>query len=99
MQDDNQEIKTTKSEIEEFKNSLLWMDIKDELTTLATNALLEYDLIGEAITNDEGVKVTPTTAEGCLHLGDIKGRRKAVSYFLNILDVILQTLEDQKDES
>ena len=100
MIDENQEveIKSTKSEIEEFKKSFLWMDIKDELDKLAERAQLEYDLVGESVVNDEGVRVTPTTAEVLIHLGDIKGRKKSVNYFLNILDIFLQLLEDQTED-
>ena len=94
-----QELLTTVDEIEEFEKSFLWLDIKDELNNLAENAQVEYDLVGEPILNDEGVRVTPTTAEVLIHLGDIKGRRKAVSYFLSIPDILKQILEDRKDES
>ena len=96
--EDNQELKSTKSEIEKFKESFLWMDIKDELDELTERSQLEYDLVGESVINDEGVRVTPTTAEVLIHLGEIKGRKKSVNYFLNILDIFLQILEDQTED-
>lgn len=93
-----QKIYSTKSQIEEFrKESLIWKDFKRELETLLKNAVLEYRLVGETYKNDQGVMITPTTAETLIHLGDIKGREKAVTYFLNIPDILLQILEDEKD--
>jgi hypothetical protein len=92
-------IRTTKSEIESFKESFLWMDIKDELNDLAKRAQLEYDLVGEPHIDDSGYKIIPNSSETLIHLGDIKGRRKAVSYFLNILEVLLQILEDKKNDT
>lgn len=92
-------IRTTVSEIESFKESTLWLDIQDELHDLADRAQLEYDLVGEPHSDDDGYKVIPNSSETLIHLGDIKGRRKAVSYFLNILDIFLQILEDKKNDS
>jgi hypothetical protein len=92
-------IRTTKSEIESFKESFLWLDIKDELNDLAKRAQLEYDLVGEPHIDDSGYKIIPNSSETLIHLGDIKGRRKAVSYFLNILEVLLQILEDKKNDT
>lgn len=92
-------IRTTKSEIESFKESSLWLDIVDELNELSLKAQLEYDLVGEPHIDDQGYKIIPNSSETLIHLGDIKGRRKAVNYFLNILDVFLQILEDKKNDS
>lgn len=91
-------IRSTRSQIENFKESLLWQDIKEELVRLAERAQLEYDLVGEPHKNDDGEFVVPTTSETLIHLGDIKGRRKAVQYFLSIPDIFLQILEDLKEE-
>lgn len=92
-------LRATKSQIEEFKESLLWLDIKDELSRLAKNAQLEYDLVGEPHVDDEGFKIIPNSSETLIHLGDIKGRRKAVNYFLSIPDIFLQILEDKDNDS
>jgi hypothetical protein len=92
-------IRTTKSEIESFKESTLWLDIVEELSDLANRAQLEYDLVGEPHIDDSGYKIVPNSSETLIHLGDIKGRRKAVSYFLNILDILLQILEDKANDS
>lgn len=92
-------IRATRDQIEEFKQSMLWLDIKDELERLSIRARLEYDLVGEPHVDDEGYKVVPTTSETLIHLGDIKGRRKAVSYFLSILDIFMSILEDNKNDT
>lgn len=92
-------IRSTKSQVEEFKESLIWLDIVDELNELSTNAQLEYDVVGESHVDDEGYKIVPNSSETLIHLGDIKGRRKAVNYFLSIPDIFLQILEGQKDDT
>ena len=94
-----EKLRSSKSEIEEFKNSFLWLDIVDELTELSKKAQLEYDLVGEHHIDDAGYKVVPNSSETLIHLGDIKGRRKAVDYFLSIPDIFLQILEGEKDDS
>lgn len=86
-------LRVTKSQVEDFKESLIWKDIVDELTRLAHNAQLEYDIVGEPHVDDQGYKIVPNSSETLIHLGDIKGRRKAVSYFLSIPDIFLQILE------
>jgi hypothetical protein len=90
-------IKSTKSEVEAFKDSMVWLDIVEELTDLNRRAQLEYDLVGEIRVDEEGNKIVPNSSETLIHLGDIKGRRKAVEYFLNIPDLLLQILEDKKN--
>jgi len=92
-------IRSTKNQIEEFKESFVWKDIVDELNTLAKNAQLEYDIVGETHNDDSGGIVVPNSSETLIHLGDIKGRRKAVNYFLSIPDILIQILEDNKNES
>ena len=93
------EVRSTKMQIEEFKSSMLWDDFKDELMQLATNAQLEYDLVGESHVDDQGFKIVPNQSETLIHLGDIKGRRKAVQYFLSIPDILIQILEDKQDDN
>jgi len=91
-------IKATKGQIEEFKESFLWSDIVNELISLEARAIQEYDLVGEPHVDDNGYKVVPNSSETLIHLGDIKGRRKAVQYFLSIPDILLQILEDTEDD-
>ena len=92
-------VRSTKSQIEEFKESLIWQDIVDQLLKLRELATLEYDLVGEPHINDQGYHVIPNQSETLIHLGDIKGRKKAVEHFLSIPDILLQTLEVIKDDS
>ena len=96
---EEREVRSTKMQIEEFKSSMLWDDFKDELIQLAKNAQLEYDLVGESHVDDQGFKIIPNQSETLIHLGDIKGRRKAVQYFLEIPDILIQILEDKQDDS
>lgn len=90
---------STKAQVEEFKESFIWKDIVNELNRLAKNAQLEYDIVGEPHVDDSGYKIVPNSSETLIHLGDIKGRRKAVNYFLNIPDIFLGILEDKKDDT
>jgi hypothetical protein len=92
-------IRSTRNQLEEFKESMIWLDIVDELDRLSRNAQLEYDIVGEKYTDDEGHKIIPNESETLIHLGDIKGRRKAVNYFLQIPDILLGILEDSKNDS
>ena len=96
---EEREVRSTKMQIEEFKSSMLWDDFKDELIQLAKNAQLEYDIVGESHVDDQGFKIIPNQSETLIHLGDIKGRRKAVQYFLSIPDILIQILEDKQDDS
>jgi len=95
---EEKEIRSTKGELEQFKESMIWLDIVDELTQLEANAQREYDIVGEPHVNDDDRLVIPNSSETLIHLGDIKGRRKAVGYFLNIPDILMQILEVKKDE-
>lgn len=92
-------IRSTKAQLEEFKGSFIWKDISDELENMSKLALIEYDIVGEPVIDDEGYRKTPTTGETLIHLGDIKGRRKAVQYFLSIPDILINILEDNKDDT
>lgn len=90
---------STKVQIEEFKESFIWKDIANYLRNLANLAQLEYDIVGEPHIDDQGYKIVPNSSETLIHLGDIKGRRKAVDYFLSLPDIFLGILEDEKDDS
>ena len=91
-------IRATRTAIEEFKESLLWEDICEELNNLSSRSKLEYELVGEPHEDDQGRMIVPNTSETLIHLGDIKGRQKAIRYFLSIPDLLLGELELQKDE-
>lgn len=96
---DEKKLRSSINDIEDFKKSFIWLDIVDELEELSRKAQLEYDIVGEPHVDDQGYKVVPNSSETLIHLGDIKGRRKAVSYFLSIPDIFLQILEGEKDDS
>jgi len=87
-------IRTTRGQVEEFKESILWADIVHELLTWKEGFELEMKA-----TVDDAVEHNPSTASVLLHMGDLNGRLKAVDYMLSIPDVFLSLLEVKKDES
>jgi hypothetical protein len=86
------EIKSTREAMEEFKGSLIWADIVDELTEWKESFSREQDSIV-----DDAADNNPSTASVLLHMGDLNGRKKAIDYVLNILDMFLSILEDEED--
>lgn len=91
------ELKTTKDEVESFKNSILWNDIVNELISWKEGFEFEMKSIV-----DSAADTNPSTASVLLHMGDLNGRLKAVDYVLTILDVfisILDTKIEPKEES
>jgi hypothetical protein len=85
-----EKLRTSKEEIEDFKKSLLWADIVDELDFWKEGFRSERDgIVEDAATNN------PSTASVLLHLGDINGRVKAVDYMLGILDVFASQLDTE----
>jgi hypothetical protein len=84
------EVKATKIQIEEFKESFLWKDIVEELLGWLKGFTEEYDAIV-----DDTAKEHPSTAEVLMHIGDLAGRKKAVVYMLSLPDQLLQLIEDQ----
>ena len=68
-------IRATKDQIKDFKESLLWKDIKRELVVWKKMAKDEYSqVVGDAI-ND------PTTTSNVLmHLGSLYGREATVDH-------------------
>ena len=92
------ELRTTRDQVEEFKESILWADIVEELNSWKEGFNREM----MAIVDDAEGK-NPSTAAVLLHMGDINGRQKAVDYFLSLPDVFLDLLktkmEVKEDES
>ena len=90
------QIRTTVDQLEEFKESILWADITEELKSWKEGFNREMLSI---VDNAEGEN--PSTASVLLHMGDLNGRQKAVDYFLSLPDVFLDLLkmklEDKKD--
>jgi hypothetical protein len=87
-------VRVTKGDIEEFKQSILWKDIKRELLAWKKG----FDIEMKSIV-DNSATTNPTTATVLMHLGDINGRMKAVDYMLSIPDVFIQVLESEGRKS
>lgn len=83
-------VNSTKDQIEEFKESILWTDIKRELLAWKRGFAEEMSTIV-----DEAAMENPSTAAVLLHMGDLNGRQKAVDYILALPDVFLSILEDK----
>ena len=82
------EIYSSKNQLENFKESVIWNDITRELESWKEGFERERDsIVDEAATNN------PSTASILLHLGDINGRIKAVNYMLSLPDVFIGLLE------
>ena len=80
---DEQEVRVnaTKDQIEDFKKSILWKDIRRELKMWKDGCKDEYGrTVGDSITSGANILT---------HLGDIHGREMSIDYFLSILDVFL----------
>lgn len=89
-------VRSTKDQIEEFKESVLWKDIKHELGVWRRLCTQEYSqVIGSSINSS----TEQSSSNVLLHLGDIHGRESAVNYMLSIPDVFLQILEDKKNDT
>ncbi len=87
------EVNATKLQIEDFKESILWQDIKRELGMWGKGFSAEMMSIV-----DDAAGSNPSTASVLLHMGDLNGRVKAVDYFLGLPDVFLQILEEKEKE-
>ena len=92
--EDEIRITSTKDQITDFKESLLWADMQRELNMWKVGFEGEYSSVV-----DDAATSNPSTASVLLHMGDINGRSKAVDYMLSIPDIFLQILEDHKDDS
>ena len=88
------EVNATKGQIESFKGSVLWQDICRELDFWADGFKGEEESIVDRIASEN--LSTPATLT---LLGSIDGRKKAVTYFKQILDVFLNVLEEKENDS
>jgi len=87
-------VTATRDQINEFKGSLLWRDIKHELEVWKSAARNEYSqVIGDIISGESGIENSD------MHLGSLYGREATIDYLLSIPDIFLEILEDKKDES
>jgi predicted TIM-barrel fold metal-dependent hydrolase len=87
------QVRATKEAIEEFKKSILWADIVEELKSW------KKGFNGEMLSIvDDAAEHNPSTASVLLHMGDLNGRQKAVDYMLSLPDVFLSLIEEKKEE-
>lgn len=89
-------VRATKGQIEDFKDSILWKDIKCELAAWKTICKHEYSQVINSCIDPESNR---STASVQMHLGEINGREKAIDYMLSIPNMFLQLLEGDKNES
>ena len=87
-------INATRDQIESHKESILWNDIVTELGGWQEGFDREMNSIV-----DDSADSNPSTASVLMHIGDLNGRRKAIDYVLNILELFLSLLEDKKDDA
>jgi len=87
------QIRATVDQLEEFKESILWADITEELSAWKEGFNREM----MAIVDDAEGK-NSSTASVLLHMGDLNGRQKAVDYFLSLPDVFLDLLKTRLEE-
>jgi len=84
---------SARGDFEAFKESMVWADIKHELESWRTGFERE---LGSLVDNYAGNN--PTSATILMHLGNINGRIKAVDYFLQLPDILMEMTEMQKQE-
>lgn len=87
------QVRTSKEAIIEFKSSILWADIVEELKSWKEGFNREQSAIV-----DDAADENPSTASVLLHMGDLNGRQKAVDYFLSILDIFLNEVESKEED-
>ena len=84
----------TKTQIEEFKDSVLWQDICRELDFWAEGLIHEKESLPEKI-----VRENLSTAASLILYASTDERKAAIKYFKRIPDVFLEILEAKKDDS
>ena len=87
------QVRVSKDALEEFKESILWADMVEELKSWKEGFNREMQSIV-----DDAEGNNPSTASVLLHMGDLNGRQKAVDYFLSLPDVFLSIIEEKKEE-
>jgi len=84
-------VSVTIGDLEEFKKSLIWRDIKRELLSWKKGFERELKSVVDNIAT-----TNPTTAQVLTHLGDINGRMKAVDYMMSLPEVFISILESEQ---
>jgi hypothetical protein len=87
------QVRVSKEALEEFKESILWADMVEELQAWKEGFNREMQSIV-----DDAEGNNPSTASVLLHMGDLNGRLKAVDYMLSLPDVFLSFLETKKGD-
>ena len=87
------QVRSSREALEEFKSSIIWADIVEELKSWKEGFNREMLSIV-----DEAEGSNPSTASVLLHMGDLNGRQKAVDYFLSIPDVFLSIINEKREE-
>ena len=85
-------IYATRDQIKDFKDSVLWKDIKRELRSWKKGFDMELKGMVDDIADNQNI----STASILTHLGDLNGRVKAIDYLLSVPDIFLQILEEKK---
>lgn len=86
-------LKSTKSQIEDFKNSFIWKDLKKEINEWKKSLILENMCIVDEMDNNTS---TPSIL---IHLGHISGRIKSADFFLSLPEILLSgVVEKEKEE-
>ena len=86
-------VRVSKEAVEEFKESILWADIVEELKSWKEGFNREMlSIVDDAEGNN------PSTASVLLHMGDLNGRQKAVDYFLSLPDVFIDLISTEKED-
>ena len=85
---------STKSQVEDIKNSLFWQDIERELVVWQKGFEIERsNIVSDAAEGNH------STANVLMHIGSIDGRIKAINYLLSLPDIFLSILEDIENDS
>ena len=87
------QVRVSKEAVVEFKESVLWADMVEELKSWKEGFNREMQSIV-----DDAEGNNPSTASVLLHMGDLNGRLKAVDYFLSLPDVFLSLIENKKED-
>ena len=93
MEDGSTIVNSTKIQLEEFKDSIVWNDIINELNVWKESFEIERGTIV-----DSSAESNPSTASVLMHLGDINGRLKTVEFVKSLPDVLLEILAIKAEE-
>lgn len=87
-------VRATKDQITEFRESLLWKDIKRELGIWDRQFQKEYkSLIKNCIEGKEN------SASVLTQLGSLYGRNEAIEHFIDLPDLFLRLLEEKENDN